>query len=168
MCRQGVFRQDLFFRLNVLSLEMPPLSERREDVEELARQTLLRIARQRGCPPILLADDAKKALLDYQWPGNIRELENLLERASAFCRDSTIQRGDLVFYDVGLTPPPAAGAPPAAPASLAGLTLEEIERRAIVDTLRACGGNRSAAARTLGISERTIYNKIKTLDISAG
>lgn len=162
MCQQKVFRQDLFFRLNVLSLEVPPLAGRSEDILELARQTLLRIARQRGSFPLDIAEDACQAMLAYSWPGNIRELENVLERASAFCQGRVVTRADLVFHDVVGTPHVAT---PGNPGSLAGLTLEEIERRAIRDSLDACGGNRAAAARMLGVSERTIYNKIRLLSI---
>lgn len=162
-CKQGSFRQDLFFRLNVLPLRLAPLRERTLDVVPLARSILARIAEQRNQADFALADNAVRSLEDYAWPGNIRELENVLERATAFARGTEITATDL-----GLEPRPASsGTSAASAASLAGMTLAEIERRAIIETLAACEGNKKAAARMLGIDEKSIYNKMKRLGITS-
>lgn len=157
--RSGSFRQDLFFRLNVLPIRLAPIRERPEDIEGLAGAILERIARQRGLPPISLAPDAVRALRIYSWPGNIRELENVLERATAFSSGPALGASDL-----GLDSSPLKSTSMAFP-TLAGRTLADIERQAIADTLRSCDGNKKAAARMLGIDEKSIYNKIKRLGV---
>ncbi len=162
MCRERRFREDLFFRLNVLSLRVPTLAERIEDVPELVRELLGRISRRRRSMLFQITPDALSAIQRHSWPGNVRELENVLERASAFCERATITAADLSFDDV--VPSQSADSAPAP--SLAGLTLAEVEGRAIVDTLRATGGNKAKAARKLAISEKSIYNKIKRLGLA--
>ena len=171
MCRQRLFREDLFFRLNVLTLQIPALRDRKEDLPDMARQFLHRIATLRGTRPILISPEAEAMLLEHDWPGNIRELENVLERASAFCEDLTISPQDLMFSYSGAplrpaSPSPGSGTPTAKAPPLVGQTLDEIERRAIVDTLASCRQNRSVAARMLGIAERTLYNKIKQYNLT--
>lgn len=153
-CRQRTFREDLFFRLNVLPIHAPPLRDRGADLPQLIDHLLARIAATRGCAPFALADDARAALLGYTWPGNIRELENVLECASAYCSGSTIERSDLRLKTLD------GQALYRSASSLAGLSLEEIEKRAIIETVIHCGGNKRAAARMLGIDEKTIHNKI--------
>jgi two-component system response regulator PilR (NtrC family) len=91
----GSFRQDLFYRINVIELRVPPLRERRDDISELAQRVLARLARDSGAPPATLSPEAQEALEAYPFPGNVRELENILERAVALCEDNTISRGDL-------------------------------------------------------------------------
>ena len=159
-CRERSFREDLFFRLNVLPLAIPPLRERREDIAQFAAYVLERIAEKRGCAPYLLTDEARRLLIHHPWPGNIRELENVLERASAFCVEGVIGPDDL-----GLAGDPEPADSVSANGSLAGLTFAEIERRAILDALAHSGGNKKAAARQLGIDEKTIHNKIKRLGL---
>ncbi|MBI2820649.1 MAG: sigma 54-interacting transcriptional regulator, partial [Acidobacteria bacterium] len=134
LCKQRRFRADLYFRLNVLPIQIQPLRDRKEDIPALIDHTLKRICRHRQCPPFMVTDDAMEALLRYDWPGNVRELENVLERSTAFCSDMTITRNDL--------PPevihkPAVGA---ADMLLDGLPLAEVERIAILRTLELCGG----------------------------
>ena len=158
-CSERVFRKDLYFRLNVLPIHVPPLRARREDIGPLVDSLLARIARQRGTAPCSLTDDARARLLAYDWPGNVRELENVLERASAFCNASVIT-GD----DLNIKGSPETATVPAS-TSLAGRTLADIERQAILDTLQFCDGNKKAAARQLGIDEKSIYNKIKRLGL---
>jgi len=158
MCRQGRFREDLYFRINVLPLHIPALREHFTDIPELANEILHQIARRRGCPKPTLSDAAMRALQQYSWPGNTREMENALERASASCRGATIERKDLILERIHSDAAPADGSENL---GLAGMTLAEIERRAVIETLRACGGNRVRTARQLGVSEKTIYNKIK-------
>lgn len=157
--RLGTFRQDLYFRLNVLPIDVPPLRERPEDILPLAEAVLRRLASSRGQSPWVLDEDARAALAAYTWPGNIRELENVLERAIAFASGPRLSAAD-----IALDRPEASPAKPEAP-WLAGLSFEEIERRAIAQTLAACGGNKKAAARSLGIDEKTIHNKIKRLGL---
>ena len=161
MCREKRFREDLFFRLNVLSLRVPTLAERLADMPALVCELLLRISRRRQCMPFVIAPDALSAIERHSWPGNVRELENVLERATAFCNRGTITMADLSFDDVTSTQAAGGGL-----ASLAGMTLEQVEARAILDTLRATGGNKAKAARDLAISEKSIYNKIKRLKLA--
>lgn len=158
-CRKGQFRQDLYFRLAVLTLSLPPLRERPDDIPAFTDHILARIASHRGDSGYTLTNESRQALSNYPWPGNIRELENVLERASAFCDDSRITPADLGLEALSL-------AQVCSPASFAGLTLAEIEKRALVETLAACGGNKKAAARSLGIDEKSIYNKMRRLGIT--
>jgi DNA-binding NtrC family response regulator len=163
MCRQGSFRQDLLFRLNVLLLNLPPLSQRADDIPELTRALLQRIATRRGCNAISISNDAMQVLINYDWPGNVRELEDILIRASMFCEGSTIRRRDVVLNQ--FRPVQAVGEK-GGTGQLAGLTLAEIERRALIETLQMCRGNRAKTARHLGVSEKTIYNKIKQFNLT--
>ena len=152
MCRKGRFREDLYFRLNVLGLAVPPLRERPDEINDMAAEILDRIRRQRHSGPIELTPAAAEALKQYPWPGNVRELENVLENASAFCEDHRILVSDLNFTDS----PHSTPAP-----SLAGKALAAIEKQAILETLQHRDGNKAQAARDLGISEKSIYNKLR-------
>ena len=171
MCALKQFRQDLYYRLNVLRIEMPPLRERAAEIPEIAAGILRAIADRQGGPPLALADDALQSLINYSWPGNIREMENLLERAAAFCDGQCVVKSDLhLLHDGGPLRPvegddSAAGGEGAGEPSLAGRTMEEIERLALMQTLRACGGNKARTARMLGISEKSVYNKMRRLDL---
>jgi len=162
-CRQGRFREDLFFRINVLSLNLPPMKEYLFDVPELAREMLRRIARRRNCPPLVLDDLAAEALQSYDWPGNARELENVLEHAATIGDGRIIRRKDLQMNELRLQGIAAEGP---GRLELAGMSMAEIERLAVIDTLRACGGNKAKTARQLGVSEKTIYNKIKQYNLT--
>jgi len=165
MCSQKRFRQDLFYRLNVLNLDVPPLRARREDMVDLADRVLQRIAGHHGNSRLQLDAAALERLQLHSWPGNIREFENVLERASAFCEGHLIRSEDLQMSD-----PHVGGQRPRATSnlSLAGRTLAEIEAIAILETLAACDGNKARSARELGISEKSIYNKMRRHGISAG
>ncbi len=164
MCRERRFREDLFFRLNVIALHVPALRERLDDIPELAQQILHRIGRRRGQPPLTCEPAAVLALQHQAWAGNVRELENVLERASAFCEGTAITVEDLGLPGIGSSP---FGEPPGvAPPTLAGSTLDDLEKQAILDTLQATGGNKAEAARRLGISEKSIYNKLKRFGLS--
>jgi len=155
MVEDQTFRQDLYYRINVLSIDIPGLAFRPEDVTPLAIEILSRISSRRNCEPFEIEPEALKVLRAHPWPGNVRELENVLERATAFCLENKILKEDLNIE----------ASNQAAPTDLAGLSLEEIERRAIVDTLDFCQGNKSDAATMLGISQKSIYNKINKYDI---
>ncbi|MEZ6105250.1 MAG: sigma 54-interacting transcriptional regulator [Pirellulaceae bacterium] len=157
-CRAGRFREDLYFRLSVLPLPIPALRERSEEIAALADQILAR--HSRGVR-LRLDRLALERLERHTWPGNVRELENVLARATVFCRDGVIREEDLVFDPASTDRTPAkAGPGDLTDDMLAGVKLEELERRAITATLYLVGGNKAKAARVLGISERSVYNKI--------
>jgi len=168
---EGRFRQDLFYRLNVIELRMPPLRECREDIPIIAASVLDRLVAQNGLPARRLSADALQALARYDFPGNVRELENILERAVALSVTEEIQPGDL---RPGGATVPAAPMPAAAPiAALADEGqrgplpeyLERVEREAILDALRKTGFNRTAAAKLLGVSFRTLRYRMQRLGI---
>ena len=154
---EGRFRLDLFFRLNVIPLEIPPLRERREDIPELAQAFLARVANGQHTP-IGITDEALRWLAKRDWPGNVRELANVIERAVALTDHETIVLEDV--RDVGQLP-----AEPTdellAQAADRHLSLEEVERGYIQRVLDTCAGNVSRAARILGIDRRTMYRKLK-------
>ncbi|MCR5813308.1 MAG: sigma-54 dependent transcriptional regulator [Desulfovibrio sp.] len=152
--RKGNFRQDLFFRLNVISLEVPALRNRREDIPVLAAHFLEVFARRNKKELKGFAPKAMDSLLRYPWPGNVRELENAVERAVIMAKESFIDRQDL--------PPALLGAiPENADNPLAGMTLDHVERLAIEQTLKETGENKSETARRLGITRATLHNKLK-------
>ena len=159
MCQQKQFRQDLYYRINVLGLEIPPVRERVLDIPDLAVSILARISQRRGGQAPRLSEAAAEKLQSYSWPGNIREMENVLESVTAFCEADTISATDLVFTEN--TVAQSEDSPMASKPSLAGMSLADIERLAIEETLASCGGNKAKTARTLGISEKSIYNKMK-------
>lgn len=159
---EGQFRQDLYYRLNVIELRVPALRERMEDLPLLAGHILERIARRWDSIGFRLAPDALERLANYSYPGNIRELENILERAATLCDGNAIHAADLQMpeYPDG-APSPAPGV---AEQGLDDL-LEDRERRAILDALEQTQGNRTAAARLLGISFRQMRYRLKKLGI---
>ena len=166
MCRDRRFREDLYFRLNVIAIRMPALREHLEDLPEMANQILQRIGRRRGQPALTIEPAAESALLTHGWRGNVRELENVLERASAFCDSNVIRVSDLMFSSTGFdTVSPVAMMQPTAQ-QLANRTLDDLEKQAIIETLQSCSGNKAEAARRLGVSEKSIYNKMKRFGIS--
>ncbi|MDB4664625.1 sigma-54 dependent transcriptional regulator [bacterium] len=162
LCEERRFRADLYYRLNVLKLHILALRERQGDIPTLVEAILERIARRRGIENITLSDEACSHLLKHNWPGNIRELENIIERASAFCEHNRIAPDDL---DLSQKIPSNLEDTALGQTSLAGQTLKEIEKRALIDTLEAEGGNKAMAARQLGVSEKSIYNKLRRFDL---
>jgi len=161
MVAAGGFRQDLYYRLNVVRLVLPPLRERREDIPLLAQHILL-TRRPPDAPRITLAPDALAALAAHDWPGNVRELENVIESALALARGDTLRAADLPLPTADL-PLPAAYARPTlgAPAAAAlPLSLAAYERAALERALFECGGDASSAARRLGIGRSTFYRKL--------
>lgn len=153
---QGTFRRDLYFRLNVLSLRIPPLRERRQDIPLLAAHFLERQARASG-QERTLADDALKTMLGYDWPGNVRELENCLERACALTTGPIIHVRDL--------PTDIHSAPAAMTSTTAGspkiIPMTELEKQTILGTIAQLNGDKLLAARLLGIGKTTLYRKLK-------
>ncbi len=158
----GGFRKDLFYRLQVIPLELPPLRERLDDILPLARQFIDKTCKQNACGPCALSSDVLDALHAYAWPGNVRELENVIERAVVLAEGQPkIELGDL---------PPEIRAPATRkgePAEPELLTLAEVERRHILATLQRFGGNRAATARVLGIGENTLWRKLKEYGVPA-
>jgi two-component system response regulator PilR (NtrC family) len=172
LVQEGSFRQDLFYRINVIELAVPPLRERAEDIPLLAEHILQRIAREYECDPAQLTPAAIERLKGYDFPGNVRELENILERAFTLCDEDLIDAVDL-HLGGGAVPgvPAAAGSPdtnaPTAPVpegeiDLEGF-LENIERQAIEKALEATRWNKTAAAKRLGISFRALRYRLKKL-----
>jgi two-component system response regulator HydG len=152
---QGTFRRDLYFRLNVLSLRIPALRERRQDIPLLAGHFLERQVRTSGMERTL-ADDALKVMLAYDWPGNVRELENCLERACAFTSGPMIHMRDLPT-DIHSAPGTAAGSEGAPKI----IPMAELERLTILNTITQLNGDKLLAARMLGIGKTTLYRKLK-------
>jgi DNA-binding NtrC family response regulator len=153
--REGRFRGDLFHRIGVLPIRIPPLRERPEDVAPLAKHFLRRAAAAAGRKPPLMAVDALGALRDYMWPGNVRELKHVIERAVAACDGDTVTLRHLpaeILDGPALKPDDVAGRRP---------TLEEVERRYIAATLQHARGNQTRAAELLGISRKALWEKRK-------
>jgi two-component system response regulator PilR (NtrC family) len=158
---EGKFREDLFYRVNVIELRVPSLRERPEDVPELAESILRRLGRRMKIAAPMLGDDALAALQAYAFPGNVRELENILERAITL--SST---GEISAQDIQLRPTAGGSSvSPSAPGAPLGDHLEDIEREAIVKALELNRYNKTAAAKTLGMSFRALRYRIKKLGI---
>jgi two-component system response regulator HydG len=147
---EGKFREDLYYRLGTFPIELPPLRERGGDIVRLARLFLERAARNLKKPPLRLTSGAEAVLTAYAWPGNVRELENLMERMAILC-DDMVEPDDLPITATG----------PARP-----VLFKDIEREAIENALRASGGNRTQAAKQLGISVRTLQYRLKEYGVN--
>jgi two-component system, NtrC family, response regulator HydG len=152
---QGLFREDLFFRLNVVSIHLPPLRERREDIPLLLQHFLNRFGRREGKVIEGLSPNAMKALTEYHWPGNVRELENTVERLVVFARDKIITTQDLAYSNTVLSSLPVKDT----------LCLEEMERLHIIKVVELTEGNKTRAARLLGIDRKTLRMKMKKYQI---
>jgi DNA-binding NtrC family response regulator len=167
---RGEFREDLFYRLNVFRLNLPRLRERDEDIEILARHFLQRLADEQGTEPLRLSTDATAALHVHAWPGNVRELKNVVERAAMLCEGRTIAAEHLMIQRRTSLPAGAGGAAYGAEIRIPpeGKPLAEIEREAVLLTMRLMKGNQSAAARVLGISRPTLARKLRQEDAAPG
>jgi two-component system, NtrC family, response regulator AtoC len=157
--RRGSLRKDLYFRLNVVSIKVPPLRERKSDVPTLVHYFIEKYQGEAD-PVTEISYEAMTRLMSYNWPGNVRELENCIQRALVLGTGPVIQARDLpsnVLYHVG----PSLEAPDVS-------TLEDLERRAILQALRTTGGDRLQAAKLLGIGKTTIYRKLKEYGIDEG
>jgi DNA-binding NtrC family response regulator len=165
--KAGRFREDLYFRINVVTVHLPPLRERREDIPILVAHFLAKLARRERRAPAALSPEALKLLSAYAWPGNVRELENAIERAVAVAKGNVVLPSDLppeVGGGAGTAAAAAAGAGPAT--GEGGIiadrpTLGELERRYIQLVLVECGGNKKKAAEKLGIDRRTLYRALE-------
>ncbi|MFW2390366.1 MAG: sigma-54 interaction domain-containing protein, partial [Polyangiales bacterium] len=158
MIEAGTFREDLYHRLAVFPIRLPPLRERRQDIRPLAEELLEKIGEDLGRPGLALSDEIAAELEAAAWPGNVRQLRNVLERAAILADGSRI--GTEHLWLDAMTPgtaPSASGEPE---------TLEDIERRAVEKALDAVQGNRKQAAARLGIGERTLYDKLKRYGLS--
>ncbi len=154
MIARGAFRNDLYYRLNVVTLSLPPLRERGDDVLLLARHFAAQTARRYGLPPIAFSEQAQAAMRNYAWPGNVRELKHLVERALLLAQGSEVSAAD-----IGLRhPPPAAGGPVP---PIVGMTLDAAERFLLEHALRETGNNVSEAARKLGVSRMTMRYRME-------
>jgi DNA-binding NtrC family response regulator len=157
----GRFREDLYYRLHVLPLHMQPLRQRIEDVLPLAKHFIERYARANGMDIPALSLAAQKQLRGWHWPGNVRELENVIQRAVVMVRGDAIDAGDLIFGpsygESKLVTAPLSGTA----SILANRQIADIEREAILATLECTGGNKTEAARRLGVTARTLSNKMK-------
>src|SRR5215213_2357264 len=166
--REGSFREDLLFRLNVVNLKIPPLRERPADITELAQHFIKKYSNANGVPARPLAAEARRALVLNRWPGNVRELENTLHRAVLLAAGDEIGMDGIVTpdgvrLDQAKNPPAVAHAAMAAETvtrALVGRTVADVERDLILETLKHCLGNRTHAANILGISIRTLRNKL--------
>lgn len=157
------FREDLYYRLNVFPIHIPPLRERLQDIEPLIQHFLTRLAPELGKRAISISPEALKLLESYSWPGNVRELENILERAAILSGDGPIQVKDLEL-DLRRKPLTSPGSAPAGELTLqaaAAEATETAERTLILSTLEKTRGNKSKAARILGVSYMTLLTKIK-------
>jgi DNA-binding NtrC family response regulator len=153
LIEQGTFRQDLFYRLNVIPLTLPPLRERKEDIPLLVGHLLETLSVETGKPVEGVSEETMAHLLAHDWPGNVRELRNVLERAVVLARGSVLRPEHLGPLGEGR------------PGTAKPLSLEEVERRHIAEILRQSGGNVSQAARVLDIDRATLYTKIRKYDL---
>lgn len=154
----GKFRDDLFYRLNVIEIRIPPLRDRREDVPLLAQHFVERFAHELGKDIGEISEDGLKVLMDYNWPGNVRELENAIERAMVTCRGASLTEDNFTFLSQN-------GARPKGWTVPVGMSIEEMEKLLIAGTLESTNGNVKDAATRLGIDRSTLYEKIKRYEI---
>jgi len=168
--KDGTFREDLLYRLNVVNLRLPPLRERPGDILPMAEFFIRKYAAANGLSPRILSAEARRRLLGHRWPGNVRELENAMHRAVLVASGDVIEEGAVRLPDGQPLGPSDAGARAAQVAattaeaisrSFVGQTVAAMEQQLIIDTLEHCFGNRTHAANILGISIRTLRNKLK-------
>ncbi|SPD73574.1 fused DNA-binding response regulator in two-component regulatory system with ZraS: response regulator; sigma54 interaction protein [uncultured Desulfobacterium sp.] len=159
--RDGSFREDLYYRLNVVTIELPPLRERIEDVPLLMSHFLKRFAERNNKPVIGFSAEARDLLMKYSYPGNVRELENIIERAVVICRENLITRKDLPFHDSA----ELSGMNQQSSVQSLNTAIENLERKMIGDAMAKASGNQTRAALILCISERMLRYKLKKYGI---
>jgi two-component system NtrC family response regulator len=156
--REGFFREDLFYRLNVVVMKIPPLRERKDDITPLIDHFLKKFAEENGKPMQGISSEARDRLLKYDYPGNVRELENIMERAVVIARDDVVSLSDLPFQRDG-------GDEEEMDAGLLKKSLEDVERKMILNAMLDAGNNQTKAAEILGVSERMLRYKLKKLGL---
>ncbi|MEW6426998.1 MAG: sigma-54 dependent transcriptional regulator [Thermodesulfobacteriota bacterium] len=156
--KEGRFRQDLYYRLNVIPLVLPPLRERKGDIDALVAFFIGRYCQQYGMKPKTLSATARDRFLGHDWPGNVREMENLIERAVLLAEGEQLTPAD--FWDEPRAADPPTAHPEGPAADFGELTLREVERQMILQALQKTDNNRTHAARMLGVSVRTLRNKL--------
>ena len=160
LVRKGVFREDLFYRIRVISFELPKLRDRREDIPLLVEHFIAKFNRLQGKDVAGVSEEVLAWLMEHDYPGNVRELENIIEHAFVLCHSGLIQPQHL--------PPDVRGKPTGEPLRAAGgISLKSMEKLLIEDALRRHGGNRTTAARELGINTSSLFRKIRSLDVEA-
>lgn len=175
--RERIFREDLYFRIKAATIQLPPLRQRREDIPALLQHFITRFAEKHGKPIAGIEPEARNLLVAYPWPGNVRQLENVVENMVVFASGPRLTARDVPADIAGALSPgamvtvtttspstalvPVSAAGSTAIVSLAGMNLAELEKKAIEETLSSVQGNREQAAKILGIGERTLYRKIK-------
>lgn len=162
LIEQDRFREDLYFRIRGVEMSLPPLRNRPEDIPPLARHFLEEAVEETGSHVTGITEPAMRVLAAYEWPGNIRQLKNAIRTMVVMCDRDRIDIPDLPPEMAPRRQLPGAGGPPA---SLAGVSLNDLERKAIMDTLARTEGNREKAAKILGIGERTLYRKIREYNL---
>jgi transcriptional regulator with GAF, ATPase, and Fis domain len=171
MVKEGTFREDLFYRLNVIPIYLPPLRDRREDIPILAEHFLNRYYRRRGEPPRPLSPAVLQAFVRYPWPGNVRELENACERMAQTCVCDSVKMGCVpmsVLFHRQVGEPAAVIETPASPSAVSlDDRLREVEQNLITWALHVSGGNKSKAAELLQIRRSTLGDRVKRLGLSA-
>lgn len=158
---QGTFREDLYYRLNVVPIDIPPLRDHKEDIPDLVNHFLLRFSRENGGTPKTITPAALKLLMDFHWPGNVRQLENTIERAVALSAAPVIDASD-ISLDSGIRGQAAAASTPILPE---GMTLEQWEDEIIREALRRAEGNKSQAARMLGLSRNALRYRLGKIGV---
>lgn len=158
--KNGTFRQDLYYRLNVVNINIPPLKDRPDDIIVLAKHFAKKYSELNDIPLKEMTPAAEQKLLNYLWPGNVRELENTVHRAVLLSTDDKIDEDAILLDDIDAVINPAAGTEMSG-AEFVGSTVASMERNLIIDTLKHTMGNRTTAANILGISIRTLRNKLK-------
>jgi DNA-binding NtrC family response regulator len=151
----GQFRHDLYYRLSVVVIEVPPLRERTDDIPLLVECFVSQIAGQ-GQRPLKFTAEAMQVLTRYSWPGNVRELRNVVERLGVMASGGEVTPGDVALH-LAFTSPEIEGKL---------LSLDEVERRHILKVLRHTGGNRARAAKILDVDPKTLYNKLRAYNLS--
>jgi DNA-binding NtrC family response regulator len=157
MITKGLFREDLYYRLDVIDIQLPPLCDRREDIIPMARYFVNTLSEQAGRTPIWFTDDALKAMQNHSWPGNIRELENLIQRLVVICENDEVDISDL--------PPTMRFS--LKPRDNTSRTLADVESEHILTVLDSTGGNKSRTAKILGIDRKTLREKLKRIQPQA-
>jgi PAS domain S-box-containing protein len=157
LVRKGALRKDLFYRIHVIRVALPSLRDRREDIPLLVEHFIAKFNRLQGKDVVGVSDEVLARLMEHDYPGNVRELENIIEHVFVLCRG--------VLLEMAHLPPPLRGAGEATSPNIAGMTLEAMERFLIANALQRHNGNRAAAARQLGINPSTLFRKLKSLNL---